>query len=245
MREDQGVSEEILNAYVDGQLDGEELGSMLRRMDEDKALAWRASQQRAMSRMVREAYALPAVRGGAAMNARSGPAIPLRSLAAGLVLALGVAGGWLAHDRWGESAGAAGLSSGAPRMARLGEGVQNQRRVILNISSSRPEKLQAALDEAENLLAGYADSSRQLQLEVVASSDGLNLLRADVSPSAKRIEALRAKYPNLVFLACRQSVDRLRAQGIPVKLLPGVDEAPSALDQVVLRLRQGWDYIKV
>ena len=39
-------------------------------------------------------------------------------------------------------------------------------------------------------------------------------------------------------------LQRQRATGTVVQLLPGVGQATSALDQVVRRLQQGWVYVK-
>ena len=67
-------------------------------------------------------------------------------------------------------------------------------------------------------------------------------LRDGVSAHAGRISSLRVVYPGLTLVACGQTVQRLRDSGVEVKLLPGTITAASALDEIVLRLQQGWAY---
>ena len=83
-----------------------------------------------------------------------------------------------------------------------------------------------------------------MHVEIVANQTGLDILRAGKSPYAKRLEKLRATYPNLTYIACHQTADRLRENGVAVKLLPGVHYAPTALDEIVKRMQQGWVYIR-
>mgnify|MGYP000052599505 CR=1 FL=1 len=63
-------------------------------------------------------------------------------------------------------------------------------------------------------------------------------------PSLEKLEQLLAAYPNLAYVACNQTLDRLREKGGTVSLLPGVHVAPTALDEIVKRLQEGWVYIR-
>lgn len=119
-------------------------------------------------------------------------------------------------------------------------------KAIYHISTADPEKLRGALDEVEILLSAYAKSGRTLYLEIIANAEGLNLLRADTSPASERVQTLQRDFKNVKFLACGKTIERLQLkknlQNVP--LLPGVDVVPSALDQVILRMQDGWSYIR-
>jgi intracellular sulfur oxidation DsrE/DsrF family protein len=123
-------------------------------------------------------------------------------------------------------------------------GAESQK-FIVHVGSSNPVRLKTALDETESLLDSYRRSNRKLQVEIVANGGGVDLLRADVSPYAKRIGMMQEKYPNLDFMACAQTIKKLQEKGVDVKLLPHTGVASSALDQITLRLKQDWVYIKV
>jgi hypothetical protein len=101
------------------------------------------------------------------------------------------------------------------------------------------------LDRAERYLDQAEAQGRALQLEVVANSRGLNLLRAGYSPYAERIAQMRQRHANLQFIACSQSVARFAAEGEDVVLLPAAHTAPTAIGQIVDRLQQGWTYVRI
>ena len=116
--------------------------------------------------------------------------------------------------------------------------------VVLHIATDDPARVNAALDDAEDLLKTYSSSHRKVRLEVIANAEGINLLRAGYSPYAARIEAMTKRYDNIAFLACRRAIDRMRTKGVDVHLIPDVKVVPEALDAIVSRLRKGWVYIR-
>ncbi len=89
------------------------------------------------------------------------------------------------------------------------------------------------------------DSGRTIEVELVANRGGLKMLRSDTSPHADRIARLRAEHPNLALIACGQTIERLRDSGVEVRLLPGTRVVSSALDQIVTRMSEGWNYVRI
>ena len=47
------------------------------------------------------------------------------------------------------------------------------------------------------------------------------------------------------FVACGTTLEKLRTANQSTDLLPGVMVTPSALDEALQRVREGWSYIKV
>jgi intracellular sulfur oxidation DsrE/DsrF family protein len=233
--EDRGeVSREMQCAFVDGQLDGAEWAAMLERLGSDAALRREICELRATKDMVRGAYAgLMSAQRGRLSSKGWRP----WGIAAALVAA--VAAGWAGHALLGSGdlGGRAGMGAAALH------GVTADH-VLLHISSGNRETLATALDEVEDLLRSARSEKRSIEVEIVANSSGLDLLRVGASPYRTRIAALRREFPNLSFVACHQTIERLREHGVTVELLPGVEVAPSALDQVVKRLQGGWVYIR-
>jgi len=225
------VSLEMRNAFVDGQLDAVEWTALLERIGEDAALRQDICELRAAKDMVRSAYAgvTPGVR--QRLRARG-----WRGWGIAALLVACVAAGWTGHALIGTA-------------ALPGQGVAALRdvaadRILVHVSSGSRETLGTALDEVEDLLRGARAAGRRVEVEIVANSTGLDLLRVDASPYLARVATLRKEYPNLTFFACNQTIERLRERGVAVELLPGVHVAPSALDQVVKRLQGGWVYIR-
>jgi len=240
---DQGISDEFLNAFVDDQLDGAERGRAFDAIEHDGGLKERVCELRGLKERMRHAYEHPPTQGRSAVNGRRLRTSHFRALAACLLLCIGAASGWFAHT-W------AGMGSDS-EMTRLLQSVQRNdvgvepQNIIVHVGSSNPVRLKTALDETESLLDSYRRSNRKLQVEIVANGGGVDLLRADVSPYAQRIGLMQEKYPNLGFIACGQTIRKLQDKGVDVKLLPHTGVASSAVDQIALRLKQDWVYIRV
>lgn len=239
------LSEEYLHAFLDGELAAHERELALRRLEEDDEFKRQVCELRGLKERVKGAYAdpppMPARRH--AGRAGAGASFLGQALAAGVLLVLGLAGGWLAHD----------LNGGAPaydRLAGLPEGYRpvaladkvDADRIVLHLDNNDPARLAAALDLAERLLERRGQRG---QVKIVVNSYGLNLLRRETSPYRERIGSLAARHGNLEFVACGQSVARLRRDGVVVELLPQARVASSAINEILQRMQQGWVYVKV
>jgi intracellular sulfur oxidation DsrE/DsrF family protein len=225
------VSLEMQNAFVDGQLDAGEWSAMLERVGADAELRGEICTLRATKDMVCNAYADVKPR---ARRAAAG----WRSWGLAATLLACVAAGWFGHALLGVGSTPGGVSGTAALRDVDGN------RILVHVSSGQRESLRTALDEVEDLLRSARTAGRGVEVEIVANSTGLDLLRSDASPYLARVSALRREFPNLTFFACNQTIERLRERGVTVNLLPGVHVAPSALDQVVKRLHGGWVYIR-
>lgn len=221
------ISDEQLNAFIDDELDAADRERVLTAVAVDGELAQRACALRLVKEQVRHAYAEPP-----AAPSRRRPARPWRALAMALMLAAATLAGWVARDR-----------SGPPTDALAHR--PNSAHVILHLAAWDEQRARVALDDAEGLLRTARESGQPLALELVANAGGLDLLRAGVSPHADRIARMRAEHPNLALIACGNTVERLREKGIEVRLLPGTHVASSALEQIVMRMGQGWSYVRI
>ena len=238
-------SDELLNALIDGELGPDEAGPLLARLQVDAALRERVAQLTLHQDLVRHAYAHLMPDPPASLYTRDvRPATRQRARHVAtwaLTLAGGAMIGWLAHGLGPMRDGHLTLPASPSARAPLA-GAEH---IVLHLSASSQQAGAAALDRAEGLLGAARAAARPLRVEIVANSDGLSLLRLDQSPHAQRIASLQRAYPDLALVACGQTAQRLREAGIDVRLLPGVNEATSALDQIVQRMRQGWDYMKI
>ncbi|MFH1495096.1 MAG: hypothetical protein ABIG70_09910 [Pseudomonadota bacterium] len=243
MKQDQSISDEFLNAFVDDQLEPAEKSRAFDLVEHDEALKERVCELRGLKEKVQHAYLHPPQPAHTQKKGRlSGTPYP-QALAACLLLVIGSMSGWFAHH-W------VGYGSDQEIMRSL-QTVQrndigaNSHKLMIHVGTSNQVRLKNALDEAENLLANAMHANQTIQVEIIANSKGLELLRADVSPFAQRISLMQEKYPALSLMACGQTIRNLHAKGVNVHLLPNTGVAPSALGEITLRLKQGWGYIKV
>lgn len=247
MTNNNDISNELLNAYLDNELDSEERGEIITALENDPALSGRLCELRNTKELTQFAYNIPLSSRHQGAQWKYGKQFITIALAASLFLAIGSLVGWFAHDRLGVNtimrAGQGQIIFDSSQ-ASLPVDVE-QKKVILHIDTAEPDRLTAALDSAEDLLITSAANGNQLDLEIIANARGLDLLRVGTTPFAERITELTEKYDNLTILACSRAIKRLEDLGIKVKLVPEAGIAPSALDQIVDRLKQGWVYIKV
>lgn len=244
----QVISDETLNAYVDGEFDVDESEALIARMRDDPELALRVGNLRSLQSMVRLAYVEPPVKANWMSRTVPGRHIMQRCAFGCLVLLAGLSGGWMLHAM--ESRSGARAPAGQEFMPGAYQPVSLARkpdpnRVMLHIDSASPEKMKVVLDQAEWYLDKAERQGRSIELEVIANSHGLDLLRTRVSPYSERIARMKQRHANLQFVACSQSIARFRNEGQNVVLLPAAEAAPTAISEIITRLQQGWTYVRV
>ncbi|MDO9466609.1 MAG: hypothetical protein Q7J36_04840 [Thiobacillus sp.] len=239
------VSDETLHAFIDGELDVAECEQLLARMRDDEALSRRACALRSLKSMVRLAYVKPPVAAAAhASNTVPKPRRVQRCAYACLVLLAGLSSGWALRGLEAVTTTAPATLPGGYQMVSLG-GPPDPSRVMLHLDSSAPERMLTALDQAERLLDEAEREGRAMQVEIVANSHGIDLMRAGVSPYAARMAQMTQRHANLQWVACSQTIARFTSQGQKVELLPTARAAPTAIGEIVTRLQQGWTYVRV
>ncbi len=218
-----------LNALADGELDSKRSESLLAAMEHDPRLQAELCEVHRIKDLVRHAYPLEA----------DTPATTSRRLgwgsglaAAVLLLVGGFAGGWLLAPRLPAAPGFAMTRANA-----------DPNRVILYLGESSPAKFRKTLGKAEQLLQRYRDTN--IRVTIVASAGGVDLLRAATTPFGDEIRQLARRYDSLQFVACNNTIYRMKQEGKQVALLDEADTAPSAVAYVVDHLRNGWRYIAI
>ena len=244
----QNISDELLNSFVDGELVRGEAEKIFSVIAQDETLKERVCELRGLKEMVLHAYHQPPatkmapVKKPGTWRISCMQSMP-RLATCMMMMLLGWGAGWMMF--------AGSQSTGDPKLAHLFEmsqrsgAIEKSGNLIVHVSNSNPVRLKTALDETEDMLKSYQLENRNVKVEIIANGDGMDLLRADVSPFGKRIALMKAKYPNLDFVACQQTISKLEKQGVIVKLLPHSGIAESAVEEIEKRLHQGWDYVRV
>jgi len=233
MNKDEQISEEQLNAFVDGELDPEEKSRLFNESEHSAELDQRLCQQRKLKELVKHAYidVPPPKYEASSQLAQSG--FLGRSLVAGVMLVLGLSGGFVVHNYFDQRSDLMTVAVSEP------EEIQNY---LLHVVSGEPEQMLAALEQARYLLESAGEDEFR-QVEIIANEQGLNLLRSDVTPFAEQITALQDS--NVVFYACSKTIQRLEEKGVKVELVPYANPDYTALDRVVTRMQAGWKYEKI
>ncbi|MFV1996887.1 MAG: hypothetical protein ACC641_02640 [Acidiferrobacterales bacterium] len=241
-------SDETINEYLDGELDTRTEKEFVLASLDDQELGARVRELRQVRALVRQALAIEPGTGIDGSNTLSRNKSVVMGIAASVLVVIGVLIGWglQPKESFGNLQAVIGPGSIKTTPQLVAGSYSENTRVILLISSADTGSMRTALDQAENLLQTYRDAGRALRLEILVNSGGLNLFRQDKTPFSRRLASMQREFSNLELLACSKTINRLRREKhIDAKLVSGVKIVPSALDQILSRLNDGWSYIKV
>lgn len=242
MSKDNSVSDEQLNAYIDGQLDLPEQSRLLEMLRDNPELSRRNCELQKVHELVKLTYQTEA-----APEAEAPPPYLhhkwLMGVAAALLVGFGVLLGWVGINITGHDPSLIELANTVHVNPDAGE--QHTWRVMLHVSSNDPHRFKILLDETENLLKTSVQDHQAVEVEILTNGDGMELVRNSNKPYARRLKSLQDEYKNLVVSACNQTLSRLRKQGIDIKLLPKTRVVPSAINEALARQKNGWTYIRI
>jgi len=235
MNKDEHVSEEQLNAFVDGELDSEERSNLFDEAERSADLDQRLCQQRKIKELVKHAYRDVPEAKRLLSGRRAHKSVFGLAVAASMLLIVGITTGQLMPRFFDQDLRPGGPSANTQAIA-------NMENYILHVTSGEPETMRLALQQARELLDS-ADADNPRRVEIVANDRGLDLLRSDVTPFSDEIRAL--SHESVMFYACSKAIERLEEKGVEVRLVPEAIPGFTALDRVVERMQDGWQYIKL
>ncbi|WFR99250.1 hypothetical protein [Rhizobium tumorigenes] len=117
-------------------------------------------------------------------------------------------------------------------------------RVIFHVDSGDEAIMGHAIGGSMNLSRYYGDKGEPPLIEIVANAAGIAMFRADKSPLADPIRALRELIPGLTLSVCGSSkaiAEKKERQEIT--LLEGVKVVPYGVGRLVDLQEAGWSYI--
>lgn len=238
MEEYDYINDQMLGAFVDNQLDVANSAAVLKAMEENPEIRETVYQLRRAKDMMKLGF------GDAHAPTRPLPKARFPSLRrcstalAASIVALAVS---LGAGVFGYYCGNKANTGIVPAIVAAKQTASD--RVVLHISESDPKQFAAALAYTEKFLE--EQEARGSQIEVVANSGGLDLMRAGVTPFEQRVLDMISKHDNVHFIACANAIRNLRKQGIEPIIIKDVETDKTAIDHIIGRLRAGWTYIKV
>ncbi len=246
MTDHQKYTDEQLNLFIDNQLDTEEKDAIRNSMLEDTSLRERVCQLKAVRELVGYAYESvpPSTSAHAAGNAGK-TRYWWKEIAAGLLLAVGTLVGWTVNDA-ARSTQTASAEDVFQYYKHSAQADRAERKIILHVTTGDIYAVNAALDEAEQLLASYREAGTPMKLDIVAYKQGINMMRLGVSPYVKRIENIIENNGNVSLYACMRSIEKTeKNEGRPVVMMEKAITDKTAQELISERLKKGWIYIKV
>ncbi len=231
-----------VNAYVDGELDVYERTALLEELARDPKRRNEAAEIGELKELVRAAFEhVPHVPNRPTRRSPQAVGMGLRfalgAVAALMLIGLAFGVGWSVRGGGArldqQLAALGGVRLAAPAIRAPG--------VLLHLESFRGQDADTTLQRARALLKRYRGSG--LQVEVIVNGMALEFLKTGYFPYSHEFAKLMRAYPNLEVVACGGTLEALHEQGQRLSLLKGVRIAPSAVQEVVKRLEEGWVYV--
>ncbi|MGD8570832.1 MAG: hypothetical protein PVG89_10195 [Gammaproteobacteria bacterium] len=241
MTSDNMVSDEQLNALLDNELDDAESARLMEVIRQDKALKSRFCDMRQIKDSVILAYKNPPLP-RSTVTAGTAPWYQHKAMVAVAALALFILGGvmgWAFNATIRSDDGASFYT-----VDRLNATNVRSNRMLLHLATSDDDRVKATLHKVEELLQKSDADNKPIEIEVVANSDGLNVLRRG-SPYATYIKSIASRYDNVSFMACGVAKQNAKLrEGSEVALIPEAVTIPAALEQILKRVKSGWSYVR-
>ncbi len=162
------------------------------------------------------------------------------AIAASITLVVGLTTGWYTHGY---------INSTAKSNYLLGVKLEDLKpqdtKIIIHLAQNDMALFDKALTKAETLLAYFDTLHQQGKVHILANSFGMDLLRSDKTPYQKRILDMMETYDNVEFVACKNTIKRLKSSGKNIDLLPGVKVHGPVINQIISSLQNGWTYISI
>lgn len=239
MNSDEIINNEKINAYVDDQLSTEVKAEILKKSQENEAIAESICQTQVLKGMVKLAYQTPPDHHDKQNKQSQKSNVWRYSMVASILLMVGVISGWFGALQYGHQEGNLSLL----QQVQLTSTAVKNHQVLLHISTNETSRVEAALNNAERLLSSN-NNEEKFQLQILVNAEGINILQKDKSPYIERLRALAVNSDNVALLACKRSIERQKLKGIDVHLVTEAQVIPEALEAIVSRLHQGWVYIR-
>lgn len=238
------ISEERLNLFIDEQLDSEEMDAIHKAVLEDASLRERVCQLKAVRELVGYAYSqVPESRYAQQENESKRP-VYYRAIAASVLVFVGVLLGWSTYHYTPNAVKAISAENAFQYVANHVAVDHQQRKIVMHIDSGDIKVVNAALDEADQLLATYRKANTPMKLDVVANKGGINILRDDISPYMARIQKM-IEDENVAFYACARALEKAKQkEGVDIRIIDGVMTDKTVKELIPDRIENGWVYIK-
>lgn len=239
-------TDEQLNLFIDDQLDTAEKDLIHQAMFEDAALRQRVCQLKAVRELVGYAYEHVAEPEQEHVSENSYARRTWQGIAASLLIAVGAITGWLSNEQVRSESHVASAADVFQYFKDKAVVDRIERKIIIHVTTGDIAAVNSALTEAEQLLASYQESNTPMRLDIITNKEGINLLRADVSPYIERVSNIIESNDNVSFYACQRSITKARnKEGKNIVMMPHTVTTETAQELISDRLDKGWVYIKV
>lgn len=245
------LSQEILNAFVDNEIEGEERSRILEMEPTNQELADAICELRRLKELVKAARYTEAVNETCKSGIKKRN-IGIKYVAASVLMALVVSLSFISLNKYSNNIFPTTMTYAPASTYRDIDGLlaaankNKSMNLVFHLKSHESKQAAELLHALESVLQTSASLSHNLQVEFVVSGSGLHLLQKESSVYTNRISAIINKYHNVTFIACGKTLHRLQKK--TNKNIQIINEAmlvASGPKWVAQRQTKGWAYILI
>ncbi len=255
MKESLPISDEILSAYIDGEIDGDELDRIIAMEAADKSLAARICEMRKLKGVVKAARSpepeyissnqLKKLKNKNHLSFKR-KRIIVGGLAASLALVfMGMISGFidLVHP---DARNHSEMISIDEKRLLAEVSKKPNINLVMHLKSKDLSQAELFLNLLESALIKLTNNKNNLHVEVIVSGPGLHLLQTNSLLDRNKIRLLKQKYQNLTFLACGKTLQNLQEKsGKEIQIIDEAMLIASGPQWVKKRKASGWSYFLI
>lgn len=246
MNRQQPISEELIHAFVDGELDPHERQQVILAMAENPEIAREVDELQKLKELIMAARPDEKTLSEFSAISKTGKSfmskcttLATTSLAASILLGVLLLMNNMRHDVQPSSL----AENSVENITTSDQSNVQKSRVLLHVNRNDTATAAQLFEKLNSILS---QNNKHQRIEVVASGPGLSLLRAETSPFPEKIRQIRSQHDNVVFIACQTTLNRLMMKiNRKVPLLPEAMLTASGPELIKLRKAQGWKYINI
>jgi intracellular sulfur oxidation DsrE/DsrF family protein len=247
-------SDEILNAFIDGELGPEESSHISAAMGQDDLLKRRVYDLKKISELVRAAFedVSPPVRERPVSPASQG-APYWRAAAAAMFVCLGALLSWhiVEHHSGPHLFGSLFIADNtqasslvqAPALDLPTPGTQ---KVMFHIGRNDADLFNMVLEETDRLLSRHDDPDQPITVSIIASHGGLSLFQLALQDHGQRVRDIKLKHGSQVdFVGCGETLQQMDLKNPARKtaLFPELNMVDSGVMELLRRQQRGWTFV--
>lgn len=125
------------------------------------------------------------------------------------------------------------------------QAAEHVHRLALQISDNDPDKMNAVLNVAGNVVRYYDEKGEEVEVRIVAFNAGLHMLRDDTSPVKERLASFSQSMPMVGFDACENTRQAMaKKEGKEPPIMSFAESVPSGVVQLIALGEEGWTIVR-
>ncbi len=242
------ITDHSLHLLVDGQLDSATKKKLKIQIQKSPELQQKLKNITEIKELIGLAYVQekpePMSRNGSSFFTQNS----MMGIAASLIMTIGLALGWIAHQQYDNTLYVVAKSEVRPETIRqqipLEINLQSARKYMLHFDSINEGRFENALIETSSLLNSYARSGLPVMVDLLFDQQAVLLFEPRHTAQIQQLKGLINEFENIQFYACAESLRMFLGDMQMPREINLFHSNEVVREMIPERMEQGWVYIK-